>query len=81
MKQDDDERQKASSKPFKCSICNEPTTRMTPGGAVCTRHFIEGWGRLPEKPLPQAAQFLPLAPEPLNVVKKHPGGRPKKVRK
>ena len=40
-------------KPYTCMICGEATQKYIPGqGAVCHTCFNEGWGRLPEKPLP-----------------------------
>lgn len=42
----------SKDRPFNCEVpgCNKPTSRIP---HVCTPHFIEGWGRLPDMPLPE----------------------------
>ncbi len=47
------------STPFDCEVpgCTEKTGRNP---HVCTKHFIEGWGRLPRMPLPAKVEDAPL---------------------
>jgi hypothetical protein len=48
------------AQPFKCEVpdCPNSSSREL---HVCTKHFIEGWGRLPEMPLPDKDKLI-LAP-------------------
>ncbi len=41
----------SKEQPFQCEMsgCPNWTSRLP---HVCTKHLIEGWGRLPEMPLP-----------------------------
>ena len=48
-----------------CVICSAPTARLCEDGDgtegyVCTKHFVEGYGRLPDMLLPKP----PAPPEP-----------------
>lgn len=42
----------SKTQPFFCLVpgCGKPTSRIP---HVCTKHFIEGWGRLEDMPLPE----------------------------
>ena len=42
----------SASRKYNCVICQAITSRMLKDGAVCTKHFVEGYGRLPNMPLP-----------------------------
>jgi hypothetical protein len=56
----------SASQPFKCKMagCPNMTGRIP---HVCTPHFLQGWGRLPDMRLPEATPILPDAPAPLYV--------------
>lgn len=47
--------------PFKCEVpgCEGITSREP---HVCTKHFLEGWGRLPDMPLPEQTGIKLKAP-------------------
>ena len=42
----------STEQPFQCEVpgCTNRCSRVP---HVCTKHFIEGWGRLPDMPLPE----------------------------
>lgn len=42
---------------LKCCMCDGMTSRLVGDQAVCDRHFFEGWGRLPNMPLPQPKEL------------------------
>jgi hypothetical protein len=59
-------------KEMKCRVpyCQNETTRIP---AACTKHFIEGWGRLPEMPLPEEEAPLYVSDKPPKLPKKRKG--------
>lgn len=52
-----------------CLVCGKPCTRENP--QVCTPCFIQGWGRLPDMPLPKPKVEL-LKEEQLATVEERP---------
>ncbi len=70
--------------PFACEVpkCTNRCSRLP---HVCTKHFIEGWGRLPDMPLPVKEVFgiissTSFTGEEIMPNPKHAGGRPPKKR-
>jgi hypothetical protein len=54
--------------PYICAKCGTHCTRLLPAGAVCTKCFIEGWGRLPDMPLPEVKSEIVKLIKPMNPV-------------
>lgn len=70
----------SDSQPFRCEVpnCLSWTSRIP---HVCTIHFIEGWGRLPEMPLPPTAEDIPDNPVADRMAKAREAKRLKAVNK
>ena len=64
----------SKEQPFNCEMpgCENYTSR---GPHVCTKHFIEGWGRLPSMPLPKPTPTAPVNAAPLYVSDKRKKGK------
>ena len=62
----------SASRQYKCVKCGLPTSRMLKDGAVCTKCFIEGWGRLlgMELPQPFIQEVKPPVKAPLYISRK-----------
>ena len=65
---------------LKCCICRTLTSRVIRGKPVCTSHFVQGFGRLPNMPLPGEETKPEVKPEesaPLYVSEKSKGRKVK----